>query len=360
MDETIKICSPYVPEDGHVVPTSVNDQVAAQERVSNVVVSVEESSVASAVIVHRRMWDNGRTLRVAFLDGDPAVQAKVEAIAKEWEQVANLSLRFGNDDDAEIRISFAEKNMSWSTIGTDALTREFGRPTMNFGWLWRETPLIEYQAVVRHEFGHALGMGHEHQSPAAEGQIPWDREAVYRYYARQGWSRPKVDSNIFELYSEDSTNHTKYDPTSIMQYPVDESLTIGQYHVDWNTELSPLDREFMARRYPKGAPSMRELVINGDPIKADLSLSGEVDTYHFTAPEAGVYIMETTGPSDTVFVLHGPSDRGAVLAFDRDRGTGRNERIVRTLVPGEYWLSVRHSDPNAIGTYAVSISTRTA
>ena len=68
--------------------------------------------------------------------------------------------------------------------------------------------------------------------------------------------------------------------------------------------------------------------------------------------------MTTTGASDTVLTLHGPSDPGAVLAFDDDRGVGANARIVRKLVPGEYWLTVRHKDPAATGTYSVAVRSR--
>ncbi|GAA2873714.1 hypothetical protein Acy02nite_31530 [Actinoplanes cyaneus] len=354
MDEKPQICSPYARR----VPRSVSDQVAVEERVDNVRIGAACFHGASAAVERMRLWDNGRVLRVRFLDGDPVVQSRVEAIAMEWEQVANLSLTFGRDRDAEIRVSFAEEGFSWSAVGTDALTTDARQATMNFGWLYENTGMREYQRVVRHEFGHALGMIHEHQSPAAGGVIPWDRPKVYAYYAGQGWSPEDVDHNIFELYSEDSTNHTTYDPASIMQYAIPDSLTIGSFAIAGNTELSPMDRQFMGRQYPRGGPGLRELVVNGDAIKADLALSGEVDTYHFTVTEPGTYVMETTGPSDTVLLLHGPSDRGAVLAFDRDRGLGRNERIVRTLLPGEYWLSVRHSDPDAIGTYAVSLQTR--
>ena len=113
---------------------------------------------------------------------------------------------------------------------------------MNYGWLEPTTSLREYQRVVRHEFGHALGMIHEHQNPAAAGQIPWDKPKVYAYYAQQGWIEDDVDYNIFDVYDEDTTNFTEFDPTSIMQYAIPDSLTIGSYSVGWNTALSELDR----------------------------------------------------------------------------------------------------------------------
>ena len=68
--------------------------------------------------------------------------------------------------------------------------------------------------------------------------------------------------------------------------------------------------------------------------------------------------MSTEGPTDTVLTLHGPSDPGAVLAWDDDRGQGRNARIVRKLVPADYWLSVRHKDTHAVGTYTVGVKAR--
>jgi hypothetical protein len=52
--------------------------------------------------------------------------------------------------------------------------------------------------------------------------------------------------------------------------------------------------------------------------------------------------MTTEGPSDTVLTSHGSADPGAVLAWDDDRGSAANARIVRKLQPSEYWLSVRH------------------
>ena len=362
MTTTCKICSPFVPgltglKEG---ARSASDEVAVRERVDNTRVTVLRSPTMGprrtrAAFEILKLWENGRRLRCRFLDGDAAVKAKVEAIAKEWQAFANLQLDFVTDGAAEIRIGFREKGFSWSTMGTDALVVPDAEPTMNYGWLESDTPLREYQRVVRHEFGHALGMIHEHQNPAAQGRIPWDKPKVYAYYAQQGWSKADVDFNIFEVYAEDSTNHSAFDPASIMQYAVPDSLTVGSFAIGWNTELTPVDIDYMRRQYPKDRPPVTELTVGGGPLQADLAGAGEVDTYHFTVSAPATHILTTTGPTDTVLTLHGPNDPGAVLAFDDDRGRGRNARIVRKLQPGDHWLTVKHKQAGGTGSYAVAV-----
>ena len=373
MPRTYKICSPFTPGVGNrqTSASRSSDQVATDERVDNVRVTplprggMMDSRGARlrrggpglqrAAVERLKLWENGRQLRVSFLDGIPAVQEKVTAIAKEWEDVANLTLNFVNSGASELRVSFAEQGFSWSAVGTDALTIPSSQPTVNFGWLEPDTSLREYQRVVRHEFGHALGMIHEHQNPAAAGQIPWDKPKVYAYYAQQGWSQADVDFNIFQVYSEDSTNHTAFDATSIMEYAIPDSLTIGSYAIGWNTELSQTDIDFMRRQYPKGAAGTVELTVGAPQTSAAILVGGEVDTYHFAVTALGTYIMTTEGTTDTVLTLHGPNDPGAILTWDDDRGRGKNARIVRKLFPGSYWLSVRHKDPNAAGPYMIGV-----
>ncbi|CAN5682031.1 hypothetical protein BH24ACT5_BH24ACT5_11460 [soil metagenome] len=363
MPRTYKICSPFVPGlGGHDVSTnSSSDQTATDERVDNVRVAPltpRGQMMARAAVEKMKLWETGRRLRVKFLDGLPEVQTQVAAIAKEWEAVANLRLDFVTGSTAEIRISFAEQGFSWSTVGTDARTVPRSQPTMNYGWLDPSTSIREYQRVVRHEFGHALGMIHEHQNPAAHGQIPWNTTKVYAYYAQQGWSPADVDFNIFDVYSEDSTNHTSFDPTSIMEYAIPDALTVGSYSIGWNTSLSDTDREFMRQQYPSESAGVVELEVGGERVAADLEMSGEVDTYHFGVVTAATHIIATTGPSDTVLTVHGPNDPGAVLTWDDNRGRAANARIVRKLYPGEYWLTVRHNDPTATGLYSIGLKTR--
>ena len=352
-----------LPEGGKIgaTPRRSGDELAAAERVDNTRVVPLRSGASGrprAAVERFKLWQNGRTLRVRFLDGSATVQQKVRQIAQEWEDVVNLHLQFVTSGTAEIRISFAEKGFSWSTVGTDALTVPRTEATMNYGWLEPNTELTEYQRVVRHEFGHALGMIHEHQNPDATGKIPWDKPKVYAYYARQGWSKADVDSNIFDVYDDDATNFTTFDPTSIMQYAIPDELTIGSYAVGWNTKLSATDIEFMEAQYPAADTAATELVVGATAKQAAIGRSGEVDSFHFDVPTAATHIATTTGALDTVLTLHGPGDPGTVVAWDDDRGTGRNGRIVRKLEAGSYWLTVRHKSTSATGPYAVRVTTR--
>lgn len=211
---------------------------------------------AFGAVLTGKKWQQGRVLRVRHLDGDPIIHAKVEHFAKMWEDYANLTFEFGNDPQAEIRISYHHDNRSWSYLGTDALTIDQDKETMHYGWLHPTTTDEEFRRVIVHEFGHAIGMIHEQSHP--EISIKWDKPAVYRRYAAQGWSQAQVDSNVFFKYSKLVTQFSEYDRTSIMHYPIPPELTTDGVAVGWNTDLSATDKAFIARIYPKppAAPQM--------------------------------------------------------------------------------------------------------
>jgi hypothetical protein len=201
-------------------------------------------------LIRAKLWEPGQTLRVKFMDGDPEIQGKVKEKAKDWENFANLKFDFISEGDADIRIAF-ERDGSWSYLGKDALDIPQNEPTMNYGWLEIDSPDEEYSRVVKHEFGHALGCIHEHQNPA--GDIPWDKEAVYKYFMGppNNWTKAQIDHNLFERYSKNITNYTNLDPTSIMLYPIPAQFTLNRQAIGGrNSDLSDVDKNFIKEQYP--------------------------------------------------------------------------------------------------------------
>lgn len=300
------------------------------------------------------MWPIGSRIKARFLDGEPSVRRRVEERAHEWSDHANITFLFGDDPNAEVRISFQEEG-SWSYLGTVAKQIPKSEPTMNFGWLTPESEDAEYSRVVLHEFGHALGAFHEHQNPDVE--IPWDKEAVYAYYARQGWSRLQVDRNLFEAYSPEGVRNSRFDAASIMLYAVDNALTIGDWEVGWNRVPSEMDKTFIASQYPREARPTIDLTVDGPPITASIGTDGEIDTYQFRVETAARHILTTGGPTDVVLSLFGPDSEESLRAFDNDSGKNANARIVRRLEPGRYLVRVQHFHPTGTGDYEVSVRT---
>lgn len=215
----------------------------------------EVANIARMAVVKSKKWPVGSTLRCLFLDGSAIMKKKVRTIARQWEQYANVKLKFVTKAPAEIRISFYADAGSWSAVGRDALNQQYfplHQPTMNYGWLRDDTPDEEYSRVVLHEFGHALGCIHEHQSPTFTRK--WNVKAVMKYF--QGppnyWSEDDIKYNVLQKYSPTGVAATKFDPKSIMLYSFDDALfSDGLGPTNENSKASATDIQMMRSMYPK-------------------------------------------------------------------------------------------------------------
>lgn len=195
-------------------------------------------------------WTNGSTITVKFTGGTELVRTKVRTYSKMWESYANVTFKFVETGVADILVAFDEGG-SWSYIGTDSrLYSHKEKPSMNYGWFDENTTEEEFQRTILHEFGHALGLLHEHKNPTSD--IEWNLPVVYNYYMSQGWTKAQIDEQVLNKYSVTLSNHN-YDPSSIMHYPIPANFTTNGYEVTWNTTLSKGDIELISEMYPKSA-----------------------------------------------------------------------------------------------------------
>jgi serralysin len=195
--------------------------------------------------VKGKFWPAGQVLRVRFMNGSSALQTKVLNYAKTWSSYANVSFVKVSSGTSEIRVKFGTIGHN-SYVGTDNLNISQSTQTMNLQFN-DESPESSIRRASLHEFGHALGLMHEHQNPYVN--ISWDKPKVYAYYATQGWSQDQVDKNVLNKLAFEPTQHTTFDVASIMAYSIPSSLTTNGYSIPWNTELSNIDKEFIGKMY---------------------------------------------------------------------------------------------------------------
>jgi hypothetical protein len=172
-----------------------------------------------------------------------SVEDAIRKIVNERIQpIVGLKLIFtDNIQDANIKIGFEPDGGAWSLIGTDCL-QNTEKSTMNFGWFDVATTI--------HEFGHALGMIHEHQNPDGN-KIQWNNEKVHQWaQSTQGWDRETTETNIINKYSTDQINGSKFDSLSIMLYFFPGTLTTNNKGTHENLRLSGYDVLYLNNMYP--------------------------------------------------------------------------------------------------------------
>ena len=205
-----------------------------------------------AALLNANRWPVGSTITVRFLEGDPTLRARVQKVAKEWTGIgmAHLALNFVETGDADVRVAFKQGNGSWSYLGTMCRQIPKTQPTMNYGWLTPASSDDELRRVVLHEFGHALGLIHEHQNP--QKAIQWNRDAVKKDLSAppNSWDDATIENNMFKKYQPGALTATDVDAASIMMYPIPKSWTLDGFSAGLNKELSATDKNFIRSAYP--------------------------------------------------------------------------------------------------------------
>ena len=253
-----------------ILPQQINDY----KNIEKLHQHKSKQNKLAAAFWAQKIWPQGSKIRIAFLGdgnnvprtskeelvakyggGEPPdpLQAQINSetipnlikliVRERIKPLTNLDIDFvNNPSQANVRISFNTEAGAWSYVGTDHLNvTNDNQGTMNFGWFDIPTCI--------HEFGHMLGMIHEHQNPRGK-TIQWDKKKVINWARQtQGWDENKTNTNIIQKYDVNTINGSNFDPCSIMLYFFPGSLTINNVGSKQNLRLSATDVEWITKVY---------------------------------------------------------------------------------------------------------------
>lgn len=218
-----------------------------------------------AVVQKALRWEKS-VLSVCFQDGHESTRQAVAAVATEWTAGTGIRFEFGTgmgmrtrtcsvSAPSDIRVSLTgETNRSY--VGRLAMSIAADKPTLQLSGMNHGKPLSAYERfLVLHEFGHALGFEHEHQSPEGGCSAEFDWAALPGVL---GFTEGEVRQNMTRF--DDSARKSglvtsEFDAHSVMLYalPVTAFLNASTskcYVAQINSTLSPLDRAGVRYLYP--------------------------------------------------------------------------------------------------------------
>ncbi|NWA82293.1 M12 family metallopeptidase [Pseudomonas sp. D2002] len=199
----------------------------------------------------RYLWPQHSTITISLFDMPEKAKDYVKKNINLWQPYTNLKFKFIETNDGDIRISGKNDGTgSYSAVGTEAKEYPKDSPTMHID-LVQTADMLNH--TIRHEFGHALGLEHEHQHP--DHTINWDKDKVHEEGKKLGLSKAEVYKNIQDTLDPNLTTRSAYDPKSIMHYKTPAWVTTDGNEVPFTEDLSEEDKAFMMSIYPPEEPA---------------------------------------------------------------------------------------------------------
>ncbi len=193
-----------------------------------------------------KMWQQHSVLKISLLNMTEAQKKLTKDNIKQWSPHTNLFFKFIDSPNGDIRITADNtSSAAWSRVGTDARNAPASEPTMSIGFANSPATLA---AKIQHEFGHALGLRHEHKHP--DRTVDFNKEYVYQDYELRGKTRRQANHDIVRPFSRDDVKLSAYDRQSIMHYGFSALQMNDGKELPKNLQLSDGDKNFIQSLYP--------------------------------------------------------------------------------------------------------------
>ena len=211
-----------------------------------------------AVFLKSAIWDASASNTITITFGSNGCQGCSSGAA--WSNIGSQS----NTQVPSMNLGFIDPPMMDFTMdGYTFKYAEFKDATRNYcnstscvaGWKPGRT--------VLHEFGHAMGMFHEHQNDVAgDNPFQFDKQKVVEYYQSIGFTLDEATQmaqvNVIDRYECTSANcpyaGSQFDKDSIMIYPIDKNWLVPGTLDSWvnksNFEYSSMDKVWLSKMYP--------------------------------------------------------------------------------------------------------------
>ena len=197
---------------------------------------------AFVVYEDTRIW-NKKSITFYFLDGTAQQKSEVKRFAKLWERYTGIKFKYSNDSPGFFNfsqyytISF-KGGSNQSSVGRVNGQIEFGELSDN---------IIFRKSTILHEFGHMLGLSHEHQR-ADRPSFLNSTKILENCKLKQTKSKQWCYENILKQNFEEVFVQSDYDEESIMHYDL-RTITGDDKYKDKNNALSFTDKYFIAMVY---------------------------------------------------------------------------------------------------------------
>jgi len=310
------------------------------------------------VVSKDKLWKT-RNINIAFVSGTPEERELVKKFAMPWTKYANLNFNFYDSlseapgGRAHIRIQISRRDdknpfAGDSYVGTDSLYA--GAPQSMRIFIKPDEMSYLLRGVVLHEFGHALGLNHEHQHP--QRTYEFDETKLFANCASRGIDYSHCKRIYTDTYSSWENNLLTYDPESIMHYSLDRNYVKSGpeaiYH--GNSDLSLLDKIGIARTYP-GRISEEEIIADHEAEISRANETSSVKGCNFSTFNSGGKAFHTYANPETNFYLGFGinSKQGAIINAELDpnceiQETKKLEEEEREIKDVE----LDNSDPNEV------------